>query len=435
MKGMIPRGAFALGFLRLLGILLAVALAPARAADGELRVETDFEGASARVVSIDQATRSIGFEPGGDPRHGWPCWWSFRIRGAQAGETLTLRLRALSAPIPQSAYGWLKDKPLSLDWASPSRAAWSVDGETWQQTESGVREGDWMSYRLKATAEQVLVAWGPPYTASRSAEFVRGCAQKNPAVAKAESLCQSRDGRPVPLLRMAEGGRPGSQRGTLWIQARQHAWECGSSWIAQGVAEWILAGCPEAAWLRQQYEIVVVPVMDVDHVASGQGGKEALPQDQNRDWSARPHWPEVAAAQVALGALMDAGRLSAFIDLHNPGPGDRAVHFHTPPDEASKPGQRAAIERFEGLAKMHFTKVLPVQEKLVKSGAVYSPTWMQMSHCWVAARAPESTLALCIETPWNTDRSNQEGYREMGAAIGLTLSKFLQESGVISPKP
>jgi hypothetical protein len=58
-----------------------------------------------------------------------------------------------------------------------------------------------------------------------------------------------------------------------------------------------------------------------------------------------------------------------------------------------------------------------------------------MSHCWVAARAPESALALCIETPRNTDRSNQEGYREMGAVIGLTLSKFLQESGVISPKP
>ncbi|MCE9529779.1 MAG: zinc carboxypeptidase [Planctomycetes bacterium] len=399
----------------------------------ELTVETDFEGGSAKVVAIDQQERSIRFEPGGDPRHGWPCWWNFRIRGARPGETLTLRLRALSESIPQSAYGWLKDKPLSLDWASPSRAAWSIDGENWQRTEPGTREGHWMIYRLKATTDALLVAWGPTYTPSRAGEFAHACARQHPAVVKAESLCQSRDGRSVTLLRIAEGPRPIPQRGAIWVQARQHAWESGSSWIAQGFTEWLLADSLEATWLRQHHEIFVVPVMDVDHVASGQGGKEAIPQDQNRDWTDRPHWPEVAAAQAAIRVLIRADRMSAFIDLHNPGPNDRAIHFHTPPDEGTKPGQRAAIDRFNLLAKTHLSKVMPVQEKVVKSGANYNPNWMQMSHCWVAAHAPENTLALCIETPWNIDQSSQEGYRRMGAAIGLTIFKQFHDKDSTSP--
>lgn len=413
-------------------IFVSVALAPVFAVAAELTLETDFDGASAKVVAIDQRERSIRFEPGGDPHQGWPCWWNFRIRGVRPGETLTLRLRAISALIPQSTYTWLKGKPLSLDWAAPSRAAWSIDGDTWQRTEPGSREGEWMIYRLKAATDQLLVAWGPPYTPSRARQFARDCAERYPMAVKAESLCQSREGRSVALLRIAEGLVPVPKRSAIWVQARQHAWESGSSWVAQGATEWLLGDSVEATWLRRHHEIIVVPVMDVDHVSNGQGGKEAIPQDHNRDWTDHPHWPEVAAAQVALSALIEAGRLRTFIDLHNPGPNDRAVHFHTPPDEGTKPGQLAAIDRFNLLARTNLSRVMPMQEKVLKSGANYDPTWMRMSHSWVAAHASESTLALCIETPWNIDQSSQEGYRKMGAAIGLTIYQHIHDANATS---
>ncbi len=415
------------------GVVALGILVCGRAAAGELTIETDFEGASARVVAIDQQERIIRFEPGGDPRQGWPCWWNFRIRGVRPGETLTLRLRAVSALISQSTYTWLKGKPLALGWSAPTRAVWSSDGETWLRTEPGLLEEGWMVYQLKAATDPVFVAWGPTYTPSRAARFVGECAQKRPMFSKAESLCQSREGRSVALLRIAEGPLPVAQRGVIWVHARQHAWESGSSWVAQGFAEWLLGDSAEAAWLRQHHEIVVVPVMDVDHVANGQGGKEAIPQDHNRDWTDHPHWPEVAAAQAAIGASIDAGRLRAFIDLHNPGSGDRAVQFHTPPDEGTKPGQRVLIDRFHGLARTYLSPVMPVEEKVLKSGANYDPTWMRMSHSWVAAHAAERTLALCIETPWNIAQSTQEGYRSMGAAIGLTAYHQFHDTNAGAP--
>jgi hypothetical protein len=45
-------------------------------------------------------------------------------------------------------------------------------------------------------------------------------------------------------------------------------------WVAQGFAEWLLSDRDaDAAWLRQHGEVFIVPIMDVDNVATGNGGK------------------------------------------------------------------------------------------------------------------------------------------------------------------
>ena len=56
---------------------------------------------------------------------------------------------------------------------------------------------------------------------------------------------------------------------------------------------------------------------------TGNGGKDALPQDHNRDWSAEPHWNEIIAAQRQVGGLIEEGRMDVFLDLHNPDPAIR----------------------------------------------------------------------------------------------------------------
>jgi len=53
-----------------------------------LSVDTNFEGASATGIEIDQTARRISFMPGGDPDRGWPCWWYLRINGITPGETI-----------------------------------------------------------------------------------------------------------------------------------------------------------------------------------------------------------------------------------------------------------------------------------------------------------------------------------------------------------
>ena len=51
--------------------------------------------------------------------------------------------------------------------------------------------------------------------------------------AKVFELCKTQEGRPVPALRIEQPGERRRRLG-IWVQARQHAWESGSSWVCRG---------------------------------------------------------------------------------------------------------------------------------------------------------------------------------------------------------
>src|SRR3954462_9608409 len=110
-----------------------------------LGIESDFEGASVRVIQTDDTTQTVRFMPGGDPKRGWPCWWQFRVTGLHAGTPLTLEVEASDLPMPQ-ANGAPSDKPLSGEWAMPDLASCSLDGKTWKHTEPGHKKDGRMIY-------------------------------------------------------------------------------------------------------------------------------------------------------------------------------------------------------------------------------------------------------------------------------------------------
>ncbi len=65
--------------------------------------------------------------------------------------------------------------------------------------------------------------------------------------------------------------------------------------------------------------------MDVDSAVKGYSGKMQHPQDHNRDWTDKPYWPAVSAAQNSLKEMIKEDQLDIFVDLH--GPGDRSHTF------------------------------------------------------------------------------------------------------------
>jgi hypothetical protein len=407
---------------QLLACLLAVSTwAAARA---EIRVDTDFEGGSAKILEIDDASKRIRVMPAGDPAHGWPCWWYLRVSGLAAEDVLTLEVKPSDAQLlrPGKHFG----KPLPAAWSQPDRATYSTDGTTWKQTEEGQRHDDVIRYRITAAGDCVWLAWGPPFTPSDAKKLVEELGRLGDWV-EAFELARSRGGRPCPALRIAEGDRPRGERPAIWLQARQHAWESGSSWVCRGFAEWLASDDPRAKSLRHKAEIVIVPVMDIDNTAAGNGGKESLPQDHNRDWTDQPHHPEVAAAQRHLKDLSDSGRLVLFVDLHNPGPTNKQPYFYVCPDETLEEIGRQNQERFLTVCRAEISGPLPLADKPQTSGATYDPQWKQMSKNWVSANAPPHAVAVTLETAWNTSHSTTEGYRRVGAQLGLAIERYLRE--------
>lgn len=410
---------------RVFTVLLAIAgLSPATpscCATEPLAVVTDFEGASVRDVQIDEQQRTVSFMPGGEPERGWPCWWYLRIDGIGQGEEITLRLRGSSAALEQQ-------KPLSASWAMPAQATYSIDGESWLHTPPGERQDEWMVYKITPNASSMYVAWGPPYTPQTAEKFVRELANRS-AHAVAGELCRSRAGRAVPMLHVREGERESKDRFGVWVQARQHAWESGSSWVAQGFAEWIVGDDPTAGWLRQHADIYVVPIMDVDNAATGNGGKNALPHDHNRDWSLKPHWNETQAAQRLVSDMIAEDRMDVFLDLHNPAPGDPSFFYILPQELINEPmiGLR---DRFIDLAYEQICQIepmIPMSSKPKVTGASYHPLWRQISANWVSMNGNPDTVSLCLETTWNSPNSTTTGYRAVGASLAAALQQYLAE--------
>jgi hypothetical protein len=286
-----------------------------------------------------------------------------------------------------------------------------------------------MVYTIKPDRTSVWVAWGPPYTPATAAAFVRAMSERSPH-AKAEELCRSREDRAVPMLHVIEGERPTERRFGVWVQARQHAWESGSSWAAQGFAEWLLrADDADAAWLRQHAEIFIVPIMDVDNAATGNGGKDAQPHDHNRDWSDQPHWNEVTAAKRRIADLIAAGRMDVFLDLHNPAPAD-ATFFYVLPSELLREPAITLRDRLMQLALARLAKLdppFPLRDKPKPTGPAYHPLWRQMSSTWVAMNGNPHTVSLCLETAWNHPSSTTDGYRAVGASLAAAVREYLGE--------
>ncbi len=394
----------------------------------ELRVSTGFEGGSARVESVDQSARVIRFMPGGDPQRGWPCWWYLRVDGAAKSERLTLNLAGSDRPARNN--GKDTGQPLAASWAMPARATFSTDGQTWRHSAPGKREGARMLYEVTGTGGPLWIAWGPPFT-PRDTEALLATAQKSLRSAKPFELARTREGRPVRGLRVSEATAP--KPPGVWVQARQHAWESGSCWVARGFTEWLASDDASAHWLRGHAEIFIVPIMDVDNAATGNGGKEANPRDHNRDWDDKPVYPEVAAAQQRLRELAKENRLELFLDLHNPAPGDARPFFFVGPAELLTDSGRNNRTDFLGLARKRINGPLAVEEKARFTGPNYHPLWRQISGQWVNDHGNPHTVAACLETSWNTTHSTPEGYRTVGRQLGLAVADYLRRRSPAVP--
>src|SRR5215469_8869283 len=103
----------------------------------ELRVSSNFAGGSAKVLNVDPSNNFIRIMPAGDPLHGFPCWWFFRLDGADTNKPVVLEVVANQATMQTDNPGEMRK--FSPNWSLPDRAAFSIDGTNWEHTPKGKR--------------------------------------------------------------------------------------------------------------------------------------------------------------------------------------------------------------------------------------------------------------------------------------------------------
>jgi hypothetical protein len=389
----------------------------------QLQVSFDFPGGSARVLSIDQTNNYVRITPAGDPKRGWPCWWYLRLDGVDTNQPVVLEVVANEATVPGDSPG--QTKKLSADWSLPAQAAFSTDGTNWEHTEKGERRGNRSVYHISTSSPAIWLAWGPPFTLKDANQLIEKVCNACPD-ARSFVLANTREGRPVPGVRIAHSGTADSQRSTVWIQARQHAWESGSSWVARGFLEWLVSNDPAAESLRQKADIVVIPIVDVDSVERGQGGKKQQPHDQDEDWGPAPYFPEVRAGMKELSALAKAGRLDLFLDLHNPGAGNHSIMFYIPPVPLLLPERVTNEDIFLNIVREQMTGPIAYVGNIGPCGKTYDPAVDKTVDAWVAAQSRPRVVSLTLETPWNNSASTSAGYLKTGEQMGRCIDLYFR---------
>jgi hypothetical protein len=239
-------------------------------------------------------------------------------------------------------------------------------------------------------------------------------------------LCKSKKGRPVWALRIDETDANDTGRTVIWLQARQHAWESGGSWVSKGLLDWLASADPAAQTLRKKHIIILIPIMDVDNVEDGMGGKNQKPHDHNRDWSEEPVHPEVQAAIAGLRRYRKSLPVSLFIDLHNPGPGDSRPFFFTPDKELLSLAGRNQLTQFLDAAVQEMKGPLKLSPTPRETSRSYDVNYLKISINWVAKNLGEGVVPVCLETTWNSPQSTAPNYERIGKELGAAIEKYLR---------
>lgn len=279
-----------------------------------LTVATNFEAGSVGKVEFVTPTHlrcPIVGESDQDKRNHQPSWFYFRLDGA-AGRDLTIDITAWN--------GEYNYRPHKGEGARNTRPVYSADGITWRHFDSAewIPDASTLRLRIRPAGPRLFIARQAPYT-NQHLERLLADISRHPHF-RQEAIGQTVGGRPMRLLTITDPAAGDAARKVIWLMARQHAWESGTSWVAEGLLRWLLSSDPEAARIRTRFIVKMFPMADPDGVARGGVRYNAHGYDLNRNWDVvdAQRMPEIAAQRKAVFDWLDAGRrIDFFLTLHN----------------------------------------------------------------------------------------------------------------------
>jgi len=277
-------------------------------------IHTDFEGGSLGRVERPAENHfrcAVKGEADQDGRNRQANWYYFRLDGA-AGRDVTIDLVDLVGE-----YNYRSGTHAVTNDTHP---VYSYDQRSWHHFERIEWDEREIRLRLRFRPERgrVWIAHVPPYTNRDLARLLDGF--RGHQHLKREVAGRTARGREVLLLTVTNPAVAAAGKKVAWMMFRQHSWETGSSWVAEGALRYLLSADPAAQRLRDEVIFRIFPLADPDGVARGGVRFNAYGYDLNRNWDAvdTARMPEIAAQRKAVLDWVDAGRrIDLFLTLHN----------------------------------------------------------------------------------------------------------------------
>lgn len=325
-------------------LLAGVALAQP---DRPILINKAFEGGSiGKIEKLGDTEFRMYVEGQYDERgrNRQPSWFYFRMDQV-AGRELTLRLTDFG--------GEYNDLPSAARISPRMRPVYSEDGRSWRHLDETVwnAETKELTLTLRPSADTVWVAYQAPYGYSRIRDLNAEIGDSR--WARLEVIGQSVRGRPIEAITVSDFSKPDDAKKHLWLIARQHAWESGTSFVVEGALRFIVSDDPVAQNLREQAVITIVPTMDPDGCALNHVRFNANGYDVNRNWEKvdlrDPSWlrkmPEIWYVKRAVRDAHARRPIDLLVNLHN-NAGNEYLETTVDADEPL-----AMLHRFFGLLR------------------------------------------------------------------------------------
>ena len=332
-----PGNTFSMSSVGLCVSILALVL-PAGAG-----IRADFEGGSiGRVEQIgpNHYRCAVNGEVDQDKRNRQASWYYFQVDGP-AGQEVTIELTDL--------LGEYNYRPGNLAINGGTRPFLSYDRRTWTPLPDSAVEWNSAETRLRfhftPERSRLWIAHLPPYTTSTLLALLEEL--KSNRYVKSEEIGKTAGKRDLILLTITNPAGSAARKKVIWIMARQHAWEAGTSWVADGAVRFLAGESVEAARLRDQFIFKFLPMADPDGVARGGVRFNAYGCDVNRNWDIVDpmRMPEITQLRKAVLDWVDSGRrIDLFLSLHNDNNGSLAG-----PLSATGPDHRDTVTRLAAL--------------------------------------------------------------------------------------
>lgn len=312
-------------------------------------IRWDFPGG--RLAKVEQVADShfrahLAGETDQDGRNRQANWYFFRIDGARGKVTIDL----VNLP------GEYNYKPNRGAVTKDTPAVYSENGVDWKHVEEFEYDAAEPRMRLSVPAhgKPVWIAHTPPYT-ERNLNALEKWAKTKPGF-RVETIGKTVDGRPLRLWTIGDGPR------VAWLMFRQHSWETGSSWVAEGLVKQLLANPPKHLTVK------MFPLCDPDGVERGGVRFNKFGYDLNRNWDVNgvEKMPEITAQRGAIKRWLDSGkRIDLFYSLHNT---ETSEYLEGPPGGAHKELAERFFHLLESETSFAPTRKLFFSETKVDAG-------------------------------------------------------------------
>lgn len=282
-------------------------------------INTEFPGGSlGRVEKLGETSFRLHVEGQHDERgrNRQASWYYFRLDHVR-DRPLTLTLTDF--------IGEYDDRPGAVPMSADTIPVWSEDGRRWRHFDAMAwnDETKEATLHLTPTTDTVWIAHQPPYTPDDLRRLLADVDRFDHA--RVEVIGKSVQQRDLYLVTVTDPSIPDAGKKVVWLQARQHAWEAGTSRVLDAALRFIASNAPAAEELRRRVVFIFQPMGDPDGCANGKVRFNANGFDVNRHWNKVDligkrylrRMPEIWYVKKAILAQAARQSIDLLVNMHN----------------------------------------------------------------------------------------------------------------------